>query len=147
MAIYCRLFVVDIDTVVFHQRCSIKKAFLKIPPNSQKNTCAGFSFSIKLYASDLQLMKKKILKQVLSCEFRKIFKNTFFKEQFRWLLVLFSKRYSSVSSIYLEQKARRSPTLTLRAQENLLNYFLLFLSLRTTFKSFFWSFNIIVSWK
>ena len=32
------------------QRCSVKKAFLEIPQNSQKNTCATVSFLIKLHA-------------------------------------------------------------------------------------------------
>ena len=30
------------------QRCSVKKVFLKISQNSLENTCAGFSFLIKL---------------------------------------------------------------------------------------------------
>ena len=42
-----------LETVV--QRCSVKKVLLEISQNSQKNTCARVSFSIKLQASDLQL--------------------------------------------------------------------------------------------
>ena len=34
---------------------SIKKVFLKISQNSQKNTCAKASFSIELQTSDLEL--------------------------------------------------------------------------------------------
>ena len=37
------------------QRCSVKKVFLKIPQNSQKNTCTRVSFLINLQASGLQL--------------------------------------------------------------------------------------------
>ena len=42
-----------------------------------KHFCASVSFSIKLQASD----------QVFSCEFWKIFKNTFFIEHLYWLLL------------------------------------------------------------
>ena len=37
------------------ERCSVKKVFLKISQNSQKNTCARISFLIKLQSSALQL--------------------------------------------------------------------------------------------
>ena len=46
------------------QRCSVKMEFFKISRNSQGNICVKVSFLIKL--------------QELSCEFCKIFKNTFF---------------------------------------------------------------------
>ena len=46
-----------------------------------ENTCAGVSFLIKLEARDLQLYLKRTLAQVLSCEFCKIFKNTYFVKQ------------------------------------------------------------------
>ena len=48
-------------------RCSVKKIFLKILQNSQENTCGRVNF-----------IKKETLAQVFSCEFCKIFKNTFF---------------------------------------------------------------------
>ena len=38
-----------------HQRCSIKKAFLKILQNSQKNTCVRVSFLIKLLRQTISL--------------------------------------------------------------------------------------------
>ena len=41
------------------RRCSVKKMFLKISQNSQENTCARASFSIKLQASGLQLHLKR----------------------------------------------------------------------------------------
>ena len=37
------------------QMCSIKKVFLEILQNSQKNTCARVSFLIKLQALSVQL--------------------------------------------------------------------------------------------
>ena len=37
------------------RRCSVKKVFLKISQNSEKNTCARVSFLIKLQARGLQL--------------------------------------------------------------------------------------------
>ena len=46
------------------RRCSVKKVFLKISQNF-----------------------KETLTQVLSCEFFEMFKNTFFIEQFWWLLL------------------------------------------------------------
>ena len=53
-----------------------KKVFLKISQNSQENNCARVSFSIKLACN---FIKKETLAQVFSCEFCKIFKNTFFR--------------------------------------------------------------------
>ena len=58
-----------------HQRCSIKKVFLKFSQNSQENTCAGVSFLIKLQALGLQLYQKGDSGKVVFC---KILKNTFF---------------------------------------------------------------------
>ena len=49
-----------------HRRCSIKKVFIKILQSSQENTCARVT-----------------LTQVFSCEFCKIFKNSFFTEYIR----------------------------------------------------------------
>ena len=37
------------------QMCSVEKVFLKILQNSQENTCARVSFSIKLQALGMQL--------------------------------------------------------------------------------------------
>ena len=61
-----------------HQRCSIKKVFLKISQNSQENTCARVS-SCRPHARNF--IKRETLAQVFSCEFCEIFKNTFFTEQ------------------------------------------------------------------
>ena len=67
-----------------HLRSSVRKSILKISQNSQENTCIGVSFLINLHASGLQLyQKKETPTQVFSCEFSKIFKNTFFSEHLR----------------------------------------------------------------
>ena len=63
-----------------HEKCSIKKVFLKISPNSQENTCARVSYLIKLQASTCNFIKNEIRAQVFSCEFFQIFKNTYFTE-------------------------------------------------------------------
>ena len=63
---------------------SIKKVFLKIVQFSQENTCARVSLLIKLQASGnfiasgCNCLKKETPAQVFSCEFCKIFKNSFF---------------------------------------------------------------------
>ena len=54
-----------------------KKVFLEILQNPQENTCARFSFLIKLLAPPATLLKKR-LAHVFSCEFCEISKNTFF---------------------------------------------------------------------
>ena len=76
------------------QRCSVRKVFLEISPNSQENTCARVSFSIKLRPATL--LKKETLAQVFSCEFCKISKNIFFTEHLWWLLL------SSIGSIFTD---------------------------------------------
>ena len=62
-----------------------KKVFLKISLNSQKNNFVRVSFPVHFQVSGLQHYKEETRTQVFSWEFSKIFKNTFFKEQFRWL--------------------------------------------------------------
>ena len=47
-----------------HRRCSIKKTFLKISQNSQRSTCIGVPFLIKLQASCPQLYFKKRLRHM-----------------------------------------------------------------------------------
>ena len=41
------------------QRCSVKKVYLEISQNLQKNTCARVSFLIKLQASACNFIKKR----------------------------------------------------------------------------------------
>ena len=55
-----------------------KKVFLEISRNSRENTCARFSFLIKLHACNF--IKKETLAQVLFGDFYEISKNTFFTE-------------------------------------------------------------------
>ena len=57
------------------ERRSIKKVFLEISQNSKEKTCARVSFLIRLQAETI--FKKETLAQVFSCEFYKIYKNTF----------------------------------------------------------------------
>ena len=57
----------------------VKKVFLEIPQNSQKNPCSEVSFLIKLQQEALNFLKKT-LTLVFSCEFCKFFKNTFYIE-------------------------------------------------------------------
>ena len=57
--------------------------FLKILQNS--HTCARIAFLIKLLAWNF--IKKETLTQAFSRKFCKIFKNTFFFEHHRWLLL------------------------------------------------------------
>ena len=64
-----------IEVVV--QRCSVKKVFSEISPNSQENTCARVSFLIKLQAKACNFIKMETPAQVFSCEFCDISKNTF----------------------------------------------------------------------
>ena len=59
-----------------HQRCSVKKVFLKISQNSWENACTRVSFLIKVAGQEN-------LAQVFSSEFCEIFKNTIFIEQLR----------------------------------------------------------------
>ena len=55
-----------------------EKVFLEISRNLLENTCARFSFLIKLEACNF--IKKETLARVFSCEFCEISKNTFFIE-------------------------------------------------------------------
>ena len=56
--------------------CSVKKVSLEISQNSQENTCSRVSFLIR--PEDCNLINKETLTQMFSCEFCKIFQNTFF---------------------------------------------------------------------
>ena len=59
--------------------------------NLTKYTFDRVSFLIKLLASACNFIKKMTLAQVLPCEFCEIFENTFFIEQFWWLLLIMTK--------------------------------------------------------
>ena len=60
-------------------RYFVKKVFLGISQNSQENTCARSLACI--------IIKKEALAQGFSCEFCEIYKDTFFTEHLRWLLL------------------------------------------------------------
>ena len=55
---------------------SVKKVFLKVSQNSQKNTCARVSFLMELQTSG-NLIKNEAFAQVFSYEIWEIFMNTF----------------------------------------------------------------------
>ena len=59
-------------------RCSVKKVFCEMLQNSQENTYDTVSFLIKFQVSACNFIKKETLAQVLSCEFCKISRKTFF---------------------------------------------------------------------
>ena len=60
------------------KRCSYKESVLRSFTKFTGNTCARASFLIKLQAEEVcNFIKKEALAQVFSCEFSKIFKNTF----------------------------------------------------------------------
>ena len=84
---FSKIFYVLAKAVI--RMCFMKKVFLKISENSRENTSARFFYLIKLQGEGkaCDFIKKEILAQVFSCEFCKIFKNTFFIEHFRRLLL------------------------------------------------------------
>ena len=67
---YCRVHITYFKTS--HRRYSIEKLFLKTLQHSRENTCAGISF-----------YQQETPKQVLFCEYCKIFKNNYFEEHLR----------------------------------------------------------------
>ena len=67
-------------TVAVVRRCSVKKVFLEITQNLQKNTCARVFFFYKaagLKPEACNFIKEETLAFVFSCEFCNISKNTF----------------------------------------------------------------------
>ena len=60
--------------------------FLKILENLQENNYVR-AFFLNNVAGACNIIKKEALVQVFSCEFCEIFKNTFFTEHLRWLLL------------------------------------------------------------
>ena len=68
-----------------HQRCFVKKVFLKTSQISQENVCVG-DFLIQLQAFNregLQLYYKETPTRVFSSEICKILKNIYFEEHLR----------------------------------------------------------------
>ena len=67
-----------------HQRSSLNKGVLKnFAKFTAKHLCQSLSFNKVLGLRSATLLKKETLAQVFSCEFCKIFKNTFFTEHHR----------------------------------------------------------------
>ena len=64
--------------------CSVEKVFLEISQNLQENTCARVYLLIKLQALAWNFIKKETLTQVISCEFCKVSKSTFFTEHLKF---------------------------------------------------------------
>ena len=81
-----RLITCDITETVL-RKCSVKKVFFKISQSSSENACARVPFSIKLQVEASNFTKKETLAKVFSCGFCETFKNTFFIERLRWLLL------------------------------------------------------------
>ena len=67
------------------RRCSVKKVFLEILQNSQENTCASLFFN-KVADSGTDV----------SCEFCKIYKNTFSYRTPRWVLLSSFARFFEI---------------------------------------------------
>ena len=92
---------------LFPSRSSCSQMFFKIvvletsANFTEKHLCLGL-FLIQLQVSGLQLfLKKETLTQVFFCEIFEIFKNTFFTEHLRWLLLVFWLRKVYRICIYL----------------------------------------------
>ena len=93
------------ETVI--QMCSVKKVFLEISQDSQKNTCARVSFLIKLKAP-LTLFKKRLWHRSFLVKF---LRTPFYKDHFWWLLLHLDSEKSIEGAI---------TTATTRPQENLI---------------------------
>ena len=80
---------------VFYEK-SIFKSFAKI---TEKNLCQSL-FLIKLQPSACNFMKKEALEQAFSCEFYKIFKNSFFTQHL-WATACdsYNFRYNQLKSL------------------------------------------------
>ena len=59
------------------QRCSVKRVILEIVQNSQENTCARVSFSIKLQ-TPATLLKRRLWHRCLPANFAKLLRTFFF---------------------------------------------------------------------
>ena len=68
-------------------RSKLRTVFWEISLNSQENTCPRDYFLVNLQVEACNFLKKETLSQVFSCKFCEIFKNTFFTEHLRWLLL------------------------------------------------------------
>ena len=69
------------------RRCSVNEVFLEISQNSQENTCARVSFSIKLKAVPATLLKKRLWHRWFPVNFAKFLRTPFLTEHLWWLLL------------------------------------------------------------
>ena len=90
--------------------CSVKKVFLEIWQNSQKNTCARTSFNKVAGFRPATLLKKETLAQMFFCEFCEISKNTFL---YRTRLVAASER-ERISNHCPSQQSQQSSEALIR---------------------------------
>ena len=66
------------------QKCSVKKVFLEISPNSHKKTCAGVSFLIRFI---ITLLKKWLWYKCIPLNLAKFLRTHFLTEHLWWLLL------------------------------------------------------------
>ena len=93
--VMCNVMKANVISCYRSQRmCSIKKLFLKISQYSQKNTCVGISFLIKVAGlMHASLLKKRLWHRRFPVNFT-VFKNTFFIEHLFWLpVIMYEFRY------------------------------------------------------
>ena len=81
---------------------SVKKSFLEISQNVQKNTCARVSFLMKLQTSPCRFIKKETLAQVFSCEFCEISKNTFLQSTYGQLFLCMKEIHLQRKNLILQ---------------------------------------------
>ena len=69
------------------QRNSVKKVFLEIPQNSQKNTCARVSFFNNAGLGPATIIKKRLWHMRFPVNLAKFLRTPFLTEHLRWLLL------------------------------------------------------------
>ena len=65
------------------RRCSVKKVFLEISQNSQKNTCARVSLLIKCRSQSATLLKKRLWHRCFYVNFAKFLRTSLITEHLR----------------------------------------------------------------
>ena len=93
--IFCKYLLLMWEYRSSRRRCSVKEGVLKDSANfTEKHLCWSL-FLIKLQAFRPVTLLKRKPNQVFSCEICEMFKNTFFIEHIRWLLLKLYKVDSS----------------------------------------------------
>ena len=75
---------------ILNRKSCTRKLFLKILQYSQEDTCVGISYSIKIQAFRAPVLLKRDSNTGVFYEHWEIFKNTYFEEHLRRLLLRFS---------------------------------------------------------